>query len=252
MSLEDNLSKVIQEQLKGDLIESVIAEQLESCVKKAVDEIFGNWGEATKVIKKKVEEVMIPQLSNYDYSQHITKLDDVLTDILKNTTLDNKKILENFKEFMLPDAPKEITVSELFRKYGEFVVEKVDITGLEIDCDDERSLYEPVEIRFEVEDCPERDWSIYRNKKIFFECVHEVDNKDELHFQIDISKWEREKEDKWTLYFNKENNINSLRYLNEFTMYLLKLSQAGTKIIIDEYEDEEWVRPKAEPEPSWS
>lgn len=251
MSLENNISKVIQEQLEGDLIEKVIAEQLESCVRKAVNELFGNWGEATKVIKKKVEDVMLPQLDNYDYSQYITKLDDVLTDILKNTTLDNKKILENFKEFMLPDAPKEITVSELFRKYGEFVAKEVDVTGLEVDFDDEPS-YEAVEIRFEVEDCPERDWLSYKHKKIFFECIHEVDNKDKLNFELNIDKWEREKEDKWSLNFNKDCDINSLRYLDEFTMYLLKLSQARTKIIIDEYEDEEYVRPETEPEATWS
>lgn len=251
MSLENNISKVIQEQLQGDLIERVIEKQLENCVQNAVNELFGHWGEAKKIVEKKIQEVMIPQLSQYDYSQHITKLDDVLTEILKATTLDNKKILENFKEFMLPDAPKEIELTELFRQYANFVAEEVDTTGLEVDYDDEPS-YEAVEIRFEVEDCPGRGWSIYEEKKVFFECVHEVGNKDELHFEINIDKWKDAKEDKWSLRFNANNDINSLRHLDKFTMYLLKLSQAGTKIIIDRYGDEEWVTPEQEPEASWS
>ena len=247
MSIEEKILKAVQSQLQGDVIEKAIADQIELCIKRTIVDLFSYNGEAKEILEKKIESVMIPQLSKYDYSQHITKLDDVLTEILKATTLDNKKILENFKEFMLPDAPKEIEVTELFRQYANFVAKEVDITGLEVDRDDEPS-YEAVEIRFEVEDCPERDWSIYKNKKIFFECVHEVENKDKLHFEINIYKWEDAREDKWTLEFNTNSDINSLRYLDKFTIYLLKLKQEGTKIIIDKYEDSEWVIPEKEPE----
>lgn len=247
MSIEEKILKAVQSQLQGDIIEKAIADQIELCIKKTIVDLFSYNGAAKKIVEEKIQEVMIPQLSRYDYSQHITKLDDVLTEILKATTLDNKKILENFKEFMLPDAPKEIEVTKLFRQYANFVEKEVDITGLEVDCDDESS-YEAVEIRFEVEDCPERDWSIYENKKIFFECVHEVGNKDELRFEVSIYKWRDSREDEWSLKFNSNSDINSLRYLDKFTIYLLKLKQEGTKIIIDKCEDSEWVIPEKEPE----
>ena len=48
MSLENNISEVIQKQLQGDLIEKVVAEQLEKCVRNAVDSLFGNWGDCEK------------------------------------------------------------------------------------------------------------------------------------------------------------------------------------------------------------
>lgn len=247
MSIEEKILKAVQSQLQGDVIEKAIADQIELCIKKTIADLFSYNGEAKKILEKKIESVMIPQLSKYDYSQHVVKLDHVLTEILKTATLDNKKILENFKHFTQPDTPKEIDVTELFMQYANFVAEEVDTSDLEVDYDDEPH-YESVEVKFEIEDCPEREWSAYENKKIFFECVHEVGNKDELHFEVNIYKWRDSREDEWSLKFNTNSDINSLRYLDKFTIYLLKLKQEGTKIIIDKYEDSEWVTPEKEPE----
>ena len=81
MSLENNISEVIQKQLQGDLVEKIVGEQLEKCVRNAVDSLFGNWGDCTKIVEEKIKEVMVPQLEKYDYSEHIVKLDEVLTQI---------------------------------------------------------------------------------------------------------------------------------------------------------------------------
>lgn len=246
MSLENNISKVIQEQLQGDLIERVIAEQLETCVRKSVDSLFGNWGDCKEIIEEKIKSVMVPQLERYDYSKHIVKLDYVLTEILKDTTLDNKKILKNFKAFMCSeDIPKEIKMSEIFNKYMEHVEKHVDTDGLEVSYDDGVS-YEYVEVKFEVEESEGRSWSSFSDAKVFFECE---DDK-QMNFEFRLSKYN--KDDYWTLSINEALNLSSLRILDEFTIFMMKLYQNCTHIIIDEDYDTADVKPEAEPEASWS
>lgn len=246
MSLENNISKVIQEQLQGDLIERVIAEQLEVCVRKSVDSLFGNWGDCKEIIEEKIKSVMVPQLERYDYSKHIVKLDGVLTEILKETTLDNKKILENFKAFMCSeDTPKEIKMSEIFNKYMEHVEKYVDTDDLEVSYDDGVS-YEYVEVKFEVEESEGRSWSSFSDAKVFFECEHDK----EMNFEFKLSKYN--KDDYWTLTMREDFKFSSLSTLDEFTIFMMKLSQNYTHIIIDVDYDTEVVKPEAEPEASWS
>src|SRR5699024_4551037 len=100
MNLENSIKDVISKKLEDGTIENLIAEQLEKGVTHALDNIFRSYGDVTKVIEDKVKSVMVPYLENYDYSEYITKLDSVLTDVLKSSALENKKLLENFKELM--------------------------------------------------------------------------------------------------------------------------------------------------------
>ena len=46
--------------------------------------------------------------------------------------------------------------------------------------------------------------------------------------------------------------ISSLRGLSEFDVLLLRLSRAGTAIIIDKEYDDSYIRPEKEPEASFS
>lgn len=251
MSLENNISKVIQEQLQGDLIEKVVAEQLEKCVKNAVDSLFGSWGECKKIVEKKIEEVMVPQLSQYDYSKHIVKLDDVLTEILKSTTLDNKKILENFKGFMLMEnLPKEVKLSDIYDKYMEHVADHVDTDGLEVEYDD-GPCYESVETQMELEEEEGRSWSSFKYAKLFLECRKQDEEQEDLNIEVSLSRWEIDKENAWSISFNRQLDLTSLRYIDDFTIYLLKLAQSGTKIIVDTWSERDEVTPTKEPEANY-
>lgn len=251
MSLEKNISEVIQKQLQGDIIERVVAEQLEKCVSNAVNELFKSWGACTKIIEEKLKSVMVPQLEAYDYSQHIIKLDTVLTEILKNTTIDNKKLLKNFKEFITEDdTPKVVKMSEIFNKYKKYVANNVDTDGLDIDYDD-GVCYSPVETMLEVEEEQGRDWSSFKYGKIFLECRKNDEDQDSLNVEIGISRWKEDKEDVWSLHIDKQLDLTSLRYIDDFSIYLIKLMQAGTKIEMDTYEDSDDVTPNKEPEPTY-
>ena len=252
MSLENNISEVIQKQLQGDLIEKVVAEQLEKCVRNAVDSLFGSWGDCKKIVEEKIKEVMVPQLSQYDYSKHILKLDHVLTEVLKATTLDNRKLLENFKEFMLmEEVPKEVKVSEIYDKYMKHVADNVDTDGLEVVFDDGPS-YEYVETEMEIEEEEGRSWSSFKYAKLFMECKKQDEEQENLNVEVGLSRWNKDEENVWSISFSKQLDLTSLRHMDDFTIYLMKLAQNGTKVIVDTWSESDEVTPSKEPEADWN
>ncbi|MEG1462634.1 MAG: hypothetical protein RSC48_05945 [Anaerorhabdus sp.] len=244
MSLENNISTIIQEQMQGDLVERVVKEQLEKCVTNAVNSLFGSWGECTKAVQEKLKEVLMPQIESYNYSEHIIKLDDVLTEVIKTTTVENKKILENFKHFVTQeDAPRRITITDMFEKYKEFVADNVDTYDLDVNTDD-RPSYECVECKVEFVEIETRGWSPVSEAKIFFECEHDKSINFELNLRTHCGEWIIDK--------RESLDLHSLKYLNKFQIYLMQLAQAYTRIEADETMIEDDVEPNAEPEASWS
>lgn len=121
MNLENSIKGVITQKLEDGIVERLVGEQLEKGISEALNSLFRSWGDGSKVIEEKLKEVIVPYLENYDYSEYVLKLDAALVEILQNTTLDNRKMLENFKDLMITEERKTIKVSEIF-----------DITNLEI------------------------------------------------------------------------------------------------------------------------
>lgn len=244
-NLENSIKDCITKELEKGVIEKVIAEQLEKCVEKSISDMFGWGGEVKKVVEEKVKGVIIPYLENYDYSEYIIKLDHVLTNVLKMTTVENKKLLENFKELMsVDDNIESVKVSEIFDKWCEYVAENVDTDDLEVDYDD-GVAYETVEVSYEFEDGEKRSWLKQENGRIIFEC--EKDEK--MNICIEVYRWsDIHKENEWSFRFNNRCELSSLRNLDKFSLYLMSLNQAGVKIELDKTYDNEDVRPEKEPE----
>lgn len=242
MNMENQIKDVITGKLEEGIIEKLVAENLEKGINNSLENLLGNYGAVTKVIEEKIKEVMIEQLSSYDYSKYIVKLDCVLTEILQRTALDNKKILENFKELMVEhEFPKVIKVSDIFEEFKKYVADNVDTSDLEIDEEDYPPVFEGVSVTIEIEHEEERDWSSFKHAKIVLEC-----EKDEnLNCEIHLSKF---KEYPWEFTDRIDSSIRSLRYLDEFKLYLLKLYQSGSKVEIDHECLEYEVTPTAEPE----
>jgi len=244
MNIENSIKDVITAKLEEGIIEKLVAENLEKGINKSLENLLGIYGDITKVIEKKIKEVMIDQLSSYDYSKYIVKLDVVLTEILKNTALDNKKILENFKELMTDkEIPKTVKVSDIFEEYIKFVAKDINTSDLEV-CTDDEPTYEDVNVTVEVENEEARSWSTFKYAKIIFECEKD----DKLNCEIRISKFDKYP---WSLHDNIDFSLNSLRYLDSFKLYLLKLYQSGARVEIDTAYKEEYVTPEAEPEASY-
>lgn len=238
MEIETKIKDVISAKLGEGLIEKLIAENLEKGINHSIERLLGEYGDITQVIEGKIKEVMLKQLSSYDYTKYVVNLDYVLTEILQRTTLDHKKILENFKELMLErNFPQIIKLSVVFEEFKEFVAESVDIDELEIN----GLNYENVSVTMKVEHEEERGWSNCINAKIVLEC-----KKDEkLNCEIHISKY---REYPWEFVSKSDLSINSLRYLDRFKLYILKLYQCGAKIEIDEEYLEDRVIPNEQPE----
>ena len=125
----------------------------------------------------------------------------------------------------------------------------IDTDDLDIDYDDSVS-YQSVEceMRFELEDKP--SWSSKQRAVITFENEHD----ENLNVEIPVSKWiwNSRNEEPYTLSVNKDLTISSLRNLSEFEVLLLRLSRAGTAIIIDKEYDDDYIQPEKQPEASFS
>lgn len=248
MSLEENIKLVIENKLKDGTIEKAISDSIQKGIEESLNDLFSWSGDAKKVIEEKIKSVIVPYLESYDYSAYITKLDSVLTNILKETTKDNRKILSNFQKLMSVKSDKKIVkVSEVFDKWCDFVINNVETNGLEINYDDGVS-YEPVGVSYEFERSEKKDWLSLENGRIIFECEQDTN----MNICIEVCRWsDIDKESMWNIKNNSVDSIfdlKSLRYLDEFKLYLMSLEQGGIKIKLDEeYLDNE-VIPEKEPE----
>lgn len=229
MNLENSIKDVITKKLEDGTVEKIVAEQLEKGVTNALESLFRSYGDVTKVIEEKVKSVMIPYLENYDYSQYITKLDSVLVDVLNNSALENKKLLNNFKELMVADnIPKNIKITDIFEEWTKYCESTIDKDKIEFDCE---GGY--MNTSFEVEEVSS-DWSDFEKCMVRFECEEDED----LKFEFCISKWKKY-DTNYNLEYKNASDLNSLRHLNEFDMFLMRINQGYSNIELDSYGDSE-------------
>lgn len=245
MNIENSIKDVISKKLEDGTVENLVAEQLEKGITNALDNLFRSYGDVTKVIEDKVKSVMVPYLENYDYSDYIVKLDAVLVEVLKSTALENKRLLENFKELTCSVEPKKIKVSELFEKWMSYVEKNVKTDDLDIDYDEEPT-YEYVEVAMDFDAPEERNWSSFDHGVIVFECEHD----EEMNVAIPVSRWRKYDKD-WSIDYKTTKDLDSLRNLNEFEVFIMKLKQSHSDIVMDtKYETSEII-PEERPEASF-
>ena len=244
MSLENAINEAIALKMGDGTVERLVAENLEKGINKALESLFGGYGDVTKIIEKKIKESMVDQIERFDYSAYVAKLDHVLIEILKNTTLDNKKILSNFQNLMVEtNFPKVVKLSDVFEQFKKYTEKEVDTSKLEVNYDDGVS-YESVTVMMEVERAEKRSWSSHEWAKVVFEC-----EKDEsLNCEIRLSKFDQYP---WRMDVDIDSSIASLRHLDDFKIYLMKLKESGREIEIDIENDEDDAYPDAKPEASF-
>lgn len=247
--MKEELLKIAQESLSSEEVTAIVKEKFMNALGSAIEDAF-RWGEAKSAVENKVKEVMVPYIENYDFSEYLPKLDSVLTEIINSDfCIGNKKILNNFEELMLAPEQKEIKITDLFKAWVKQCEKDIDTDGLDIYYDDGVS-YQSVdcEMRFELKDKP--SWSSSQRAVITFENEHD----ENLNVEILVSKWiwDSGKEEPYTLSVCKDLMISSLRNLSEFDVLILRLSRAGTAIIIDKEYYESYIQPEKEPEASFS
>ena len=247
--MKEEVLKIAQDSLSYDEVTEIVKEKFMNALGSAIEDAF-RWGDAKHAIEDKVKEVMVPYIEQYDFSEYLPKLDSVLTEIVNSDfCIGNKKILENFEKLMLEPEQKEIKLTDLFKAWVKQCEKDIDTDGLDIDYDDGVS-YQSVdcEMCFESEDKP--SWSSCQRAVITFENEHD----EKLNVEIPVSKWiwNNGKEEPYTLSVYKDLMISSIRGLSEFDVLLLRLSRAGTAIIIDKEYYDSCICPEKEPEASFS
>ena len=247
MNLEERIQNAVMEKLNDGTVEQIVKGSVESAIKKSLDDLFSWSGKGKKMIDEKVEEVIVPVIERHDFNQYIVKLDSILTEIINQTSLaDNKEILENFKALMIEPSEKVIKLSAIFQKYCEYVAHDIDTTELEACCDDSEPYYEHVIAEMEVEH-EERWFSSSEWCRVKFWCEKDESLSKELRLY-------RDKTDRnWNISYEMNTfcDINSLRNLSDFDIFLMTLKRAFVDVELDtenEYADD--IEPEETPE--WS
>ncbi|ARC67302.1 hypothetical protein B14_200091 (plasmid) [Bacillus licheniformis] len=169
MNLENSIKDVISKKMQDGTVEEIVEKELVNGVTNAVGNLFRSYGDLTKIIEEKVKSVMIPYLEKYDYSEYIIKLDSVLVEILKSSALENKRLLENFKELMIEEeADKTIKLSNIFESWKKQVAKEIETDDLDIDYDSDEPTYENVEVSFEVIINESPSWSSIDHATVVF------------------------------------------------------------------------------------
>lgn len=247
-NFEERIAETVNEKLNDGTVEKLVEQYIEKGVSEALKEVFSWGGEGRKLIEGKLNETIVPVIECHDFNQYLTKLDSILTEIINSTILeDNKKILENFKELMKEPESKEIKLSDIFRRYCEHVAHNVDTDELEACCDDGDPYYQHVTASMEVEH-EDKGWfkSIYDDCVVKFTCEEDED----LNCQIKLYKGTDKV--KWNFRgYGDSIDINSLRNLSDFEVFLMTLKRGFVYIVVDEESDfDDDIEPEEKPE--WS
>lgn len=234
ITFERRIADEVTKQLNSGMVERLIAEKLEKGVSEALNDFFGYCGLGKKAIDDKVKEIMVPVIEGHDFNRYLLKLDACLSEIVNATSLkDNKKILENFKDLMIERDTKEIKLSDIFERYCRHVAGNVDTGALVASADDGDPCYEDADANMVVE----RENGHGLEPSLDY-CRVELACEQDQSLSRQISLYKRKGKDKWSIVRRAEEiDINSLRTISEFEIFLSKISRAFVSIEIDtEYE----------------
>lgn len=247
-NFDEEIKRITDEIIQDGTVEKIIKEKITKGFESAIDSAF-SFGKLRDAIRKRTDEVLVPLIENYNMEKYIVKLDTVLSEIVNSTALtENKKILENFKNLMIEPDMKTITVSELFEQYKLYVAKEMDTDGRNVQVDD-GVYYAPMEVNFEVVEEEERSWSSF-DKAVLELSVAEEEQHEELNRTIRLDRYKNGKEG-WDMTSEFNPTIKSLRYLDDFDIFLLKLQRANVKVIVDKKSDWDSVISENEPEATY-
>lgn len=245
-NFDEDIKRITNEVLEDGTVDQIIKENIVEGFKKAINDSF-RFGKLNDAITNRVREVLVPYIEDYDMQKYIAKLDTVLTDIVNSTNLmENKKILENFGILMKKPEIETITVSGLFEQYKKFVSKNVDTDGRGVNYDD-GVRYEAIEVLFEIDEEDGREWSSFDHAVLEL-SVEEEEQQGKLNRTIRLSRYKQDRKEGWDIRPEADPTIRSLRYLDEFDLFVISLYRAGVKLIGDKHSDWDMVYPEKEPD----
>ena len=246
-NFDEDIKRITEEVLQDGTVDNIIREKVIEGFENAITKAF-RWGELEKAIKERVTSVLVPLIEQYDMSEYVVKLDQVLTEIVNQTSLvDNKTILEGFQFLMTEPQAKEVKVSELFNEYKRFVEKNMETSGRKVTYDSDEPEYEEMNVAVSFEEEESRPWSLFKYATLEF-SVDDDEQQCCLNKTIRLQRWKEEKKLGWEIQTECNPAIKSLRYLNKFDLLLVKLQRANVRLIVDIVEDEDYVYSDDKPE----
>lgn len=244
-SLGQKITDAVKGKLNDGTVEKLVSRYVEKGIDEALSSLFSYGGEGKRLIEKKLGEVLVPAIEAYDFSQYLIKLDSVLTELVNSAgPAGNRKILENFRGLMEETGMEEIRMSEIFGQYRLHVAGNVSTCGLKACHDGGEPYYEHVTALME-EESRDRGWYARDNRRAFkFTCEEDegLDCRIELYRHNGEGFWRFRAGD-------GSMDINSLRWVNDFEVFLFKLKREHVKIILDvESACDDDIEPEEKPE----
>lgn len=245
-NFEEEIKRITDEVISDGTITDIIREKVVNGFKGAIEDAF-RWGSLKKMIEKRIEEIMVPYIENYDMSEYLVKMDSILTEIVnKSVLVENKTILENFKYLMTPVDRETITIDEIFDEYKKYVAKNMDTSSRDV-CDDDPEEYVPMEIQYELIEEDDKSWLSSEYAKVEF-SVAEEDQEDELNFTLELRRYKFDKSGKWKIRPCTHIDLSTLSRMDEFEMYISKLHRSEVNIVIDSRGDSDEAYSETKPE----
>lgn len=249
-NFDEDIKRITEEVLGDGTVDTIIREKVVKGFESAISDAF-RWGDLEKAIKARVTAVLVPFIEQYDMSEYVVKLDQVLTEIVNQTSLvDNKNILEGFQFMMTEPTEKEVKVSELFREYKRFVEKNMETSGRKVSWDSGEPEYEGMDITVELIEEDSRSWSSFKYATLEF-AVDDEEQESELNRTVRLSRWKDDKKTGWEIRTECNPAISSLRHLDKFDLLLVKLQRADVRLIVDVDNDDDYVYSETKPEATY-
>lgn len=254
-NFDEDIKRINDEMMADGTIDNIIRERLTKAYTDAVDNAF-RWGDLKDAIEKRLKEILIPAIERSDLSDYVVKLDEILTSIIHETSLpDHKRLLEHFDTIICKKMPKTITLEEILDKYMEFCKEELECCGRKVDTDEGDPSYENCEAQVTVED--DDRYGRFSNEYAVLLCQIGEDesdeNKEKLNRRVRLTHYSWEKEEGYRIEYSGATDITSLKYMPDFDVWLLALSQNGTRVIAERGDGEsDEFEPNAQPECEWT
>lgn len=249
-NFDEDIQRITQEVLEDGTVDKIIREKVVKGFESAISDAF-RWGDLEKAIKARVTAVLVPFIEQYDMEEYVVKLDQVLTEIVNQTSLvDNKNILEGFQFMMIEPQSKEVKLSELFSEYKNFVAKNMETSGRKVRYDSDAPEYEPMDVAVAFEEEESKSWSSFKYATLDF-SVDDDEQESELNRTVRLSRWNNDKKSGWEIRTECNPTISSLRHLDKFDLLLVKLQRADARLIVDVNRDDDYVYSDAKPEPTY-
>lgn len=213
----EDLNKKIADSINNimnDRLVDIISDGIETSIKLIVHGLLGKYGDITKIMESKIKESMIPYIERIDYGEFITKLDSILTTVVKKSVNDNNIILDNFKDLLTIDVPDRLYASELINKWGEYYQNNTD---------------KDISVEFRIIENERNSICLFYTAVINIICDDDKDS----NISIQLRRYSKDTDNGYTIDFSSYIDLSSLRSVDKFQIFLMRLEQNRSRIILD-------------------